>query len=494
MKAFQSMQTSCAFEALESRQMFAGGALDTGFSGDGLATLNVPGASVVSSDVAVQADGKTVVVGTAEFRHPSSIIRRIIVARFNLDGSIDTTFGPAKNGMNIFGVGPKNSDFGNAVSIGLDGKIVVAGEAWMNRGSFSGDFAVARLLPDGTLDTSFDNDGVRTVRVKGDSRANDVVVLPDGKILIAGEDINGGGLLSIADFDFAVARLNIDGSLDQTFAGGGKRIIGLGDEEFARAVAIDFTGIPGVNPNFGKIYLAGERTDFDGRNEYAIVRLTADGVIDNTFDKDGKVVGKFPGYSDAFLGGVTVQSNGKVVVTGHATDDKGSNTPVTVARFNTSGLIDKTFGLEGSGVAYIDFGGNDRGSDVIRSLTGGFIVGGTSDGKFALASVTKDGLLDTRFEGDGMVVTDFAPNVSGFRVGLASAAGRRIVVTGGHGFRTARYLDIGAFTSGTKNIDPNSLPVLTPLSGSQPNGPVLLIGTKPSSPIGSQRIFSDLRI
>jgi uncharacterized delta-60 repeat protein len=488
---------SAVFEPLESRQMFAAGDLDTFFSTDGKNTLNVPDASVVARDVAVQADGKSVVVGTAAFKRPAGTIRRIIVARFNADGSIDTTFGPSGNGMTIFGVGNKNRDSGNAVAIGLDGKIVVAGEAEMNRGGFlPHDFAVARLLPDGTLDRSFDGDGKRTVRVKGDSRANDVVVLPDGKVLIAGEDINGGGLFSTPDFDFAVARLTIDGALDKTFAGGGKRIIGLGEHEFANAVAIDFTGVPGVNPNFGKIILAGERTDFDDRNEYAIVRLTADGVLDKTFSNDGSVVGRFPGYRDAFVRGVTVQASGKIAVAGHAVHGgAGDDTPMTLARFRTNGSIDTTFGLESTGVAYVDFNGKDVAGDVMTSASGGLIIAGTSDGKFALAAFTRDGLLDDRFGFGGKKETDFAPNVPGGLVRMARAPGKRIVVAGGSSFRIARYLDIGAFKSGVKNIDVNSLQQLTVDPNSPPpSGPVILMGTAPARPSLTGRIFSQIRL
>src|SRR5438477_96510 len=116
------------------------------------------------------------------------------------------------------------------------------------------------LMSAGALDPSFSADGKATVNFGSlPAVSADGEVQGGGKIVVVGGDLNGGGLFSSADYDFAIARLNPDGSLDKAFAGSGKRIIGLGASEDARAVAIDYTGIPGINPNFGKIILAGHR-------------------------------------------------------------------------------------------------------------------------------------------------------------------------------------------------------------------------------------------
>src|SRR5205823_227076 len=144
--------------------------------------------------------------------------------------------------------------------------------------------------------------------------ANDVTVQADGKIVVVGGDLNGGGLFSSADYDFAIARLNPDGSLDKAFAGSGKRIIGLGASEDALAVAIDYTGIPGINPNFGKIILAGFRFG----PEYPLVRLNGDGALDKTFDNDGSFIGKVPGASSVSINAVAIQPNGRIVLAGSA--------------------------------------------------------------------------------------------------------------------------------------------------------------------------------
>jgi uncharacterized delta-60 repeat protein len=483
------------FEPLEGRQMFAAGDLDTGFSLDGKATLSLPGGgTAISSDVAVQSDGKVVVVGTASFSHPGGSVRRFLVARFNVNGSPDNTFGPSGNGMIMFNVGNRSDDSATAVAIGLDGSIVVAGQAGVKRdGTRPHDFGVAKLRPNGTLDTSFDGDGTRTIRVKDNSSATDVAIQADGKIVVAGEDLNSPKFLSGFDYDFAIARLNLDGALDRTFAGSGKRIIGLGENELSPAMAIDYTGIPGINQNFGKIILAGTRTNFDGRNEYAIVRLTGEGGLDKTFNRGGKLVHKFPGYKSAFVDALLIQPSGKLVVAGNAIHGGAADdTPITLARHHTNGAVDTSFGVEGTGAAYIDFGGNDRASGVIRSGNGGLIVAGTSNGKFALAALTSNGVLDERFGTAGKVVADFGLPTSSARMGLATAPGRRFVIAGGRSFTTARYLEIGANHFTVADGIVNSGHVLT--STNSPSGPTILIGKPPAKPSPGARVFSQIRI
>src|SRR4051812_24897118 len=118
------------FEPLESRQMFAaGGALDTTFSLDGKATVSFDGGASTgfAQDAAVQVDGKTVVAGYTIAR--GSSLTRFALARFNVDGTLDTTFGPEHDGKVITQISPGNLDIATAVAIQPDGKIVVVGSA-----------------------------------------------------------------------------------------------------------------------------------------------------------------------------------------------------------------------------------------------------------------------------------------------------------------------------------------------------------------------------
>lgn len=440
------------FEQLESRQLFSiAGALDPSFSLDGKATANFPGGGIgVAKDVAVQSDGKTVVAGTVTFKvQGKPDIRRFGVARLNLDGSLDTSFGPNHNGMVTVPIGDKFDDEANAVAIQPDGRIVVAGLAGVSRTlDFDGtNMAIVRLLPNGTLDKSFDDNGKRTIKFGRFSVANDVTLQPDGKIVLAGTDTSG---LFSPHNNFAVARLNVNGSLDTNFAplplvgGTGKATFDLGGTEFGNAVAIDTNGSPNTNPNFGKIVIAGiiQRSS---RSDYGLVRLNSNGTLDKKFDDNGMLAGRFPGYSDAFVSGVMIQPGGKIVVVGNASDKSPTNdSPITLTRHNVDGTVDTSFGTENNGTAYIDLGGGDTGGDVMTSSNGGLVAAGTSSGRFALIGLTKDGRVDSNFGKDGKVITSFGADGTAGQVRLARAPGKRITVVGGDKFKTARYLDTGA--------------------------------------------------
>src|SRR4051794_32265907 len=219
--------TTTKFEPLESRKLMSAGALDTSFSLDGKATVEFGnGVQVTARDVAVQPDGKTLIVGQGRTGSGSSFKSFFAVSRLNADGAPDTTFGTtqshrARSGNVLTQLANDNFSVATSVAIQPDGRIVVAGYA-NNRCVF----AVARYLQNGTLDSTFDGDGKLTIPFhllgQKDSVANDVVIQNDGKIVVAGYDMNGG------DTDFAVVRLNPNGSPDTSFDGDGKKTIGLG--------------------------------------------------------------------------------------------------------------------------------------------------------------------------------------------------------------------------------------------------------------------------
>ena len=241
-------------EACEPRRLLAvAGSLDPSFSDDGLASFNGGGVGWTAHAVAVQTDGKTVVAGASGFD--------VTVVRFNVDGTPDTTFGPTHNGSVFTHVGPAGiTSAAYAVAIQPDGKIVVAGAS-------NNDFdpCVLRYNTDGTLDKTFDGDGIKTIDFGVTSISATlyaVALQSDGKIVVAGDDYQG--LLINDDDDFAVARLNTNGSLDSSFDGDGKATVDFGDEEVAYGVAIDYSGTPETNPRYGGIVLVGDKTVVSG--------------------------------------------------------------------------------------------------------------------------------------------------------------------------------------------------------------------------------------
>lgn len=455
----------CILETLESRRLMAGGTLsnllapptlkfetvnragtlDESFSQDGKTTFPfLNGGIEAASDVAVQSDGKIVVVGTTQIDVVGDDIFEFAVARFNRDGTPDRTFGQFRTGKQTIDIGSQDDARATSVAIQPDGKIVVAGFAFTGSNFFDTDFAVARLNADGTPDRSFDGDGERTIDV-GDnfSVARDVLIQRDGKIVVVGET-QDTGLFSDNDFNFAVARLNRDGSLDGSFDDDGRRQVGFGAQDFAEAVTID---------NNNKIIIVGSSggTEFgttasfdSARRQIAITRLNISGTVDRTFGAagDGTVLTAVSQRPYSRARAVVVQRGGKIVVAGSTGDNMIANgLDFAMVRFLENGRIDTTFGSNQNGLQQMNFGGRDQAFGLVNSAGGGLVAAGITNGKFALAGLTVDGAPDNTFGQLGKVVTDFGTAGLAGSVGLA-AGPRRLVVAGGSLFKTARYLDV----------------------------------------------------
>jgi uncharacterized delta-60 repeat protein len=205
---------------LASPAAAAGGELDTSFDDDGMVTTDFGGLDEALG-VAIQADGKIVAAGRG------TAVGDFALARYNRDGSLDTSFD---------GDGKVTTDFGSPFDVALgvaiqpDGRIVAAGTA------AGDDFALARYNRDGTLDTSFDGDGKVTTDFGAmDAALGAPAIQPDGKIVAAGYTTAGG--------DFALARYNRDGSLDTSFDGDGKVTTDFGSPfDVAAGVAMQPNG------------------------------------------------------------------------------------------------------------------------------------------------------------------------------------------------------------------------------------------------------------
>jgi uncharacterized delta-60 repeat protein len=428
-------------ESLESRQFLSvAGDLDASFNYDGKATVNFGRSSGWATDVAVQSDGKTIVVGGTNIDKPTNFRKDFALARFKADGTLDPTFGAKHNGRVLTQLGDFAHAQAWAVAVQPDGKIVVAGEAeFDDLFAFHTEFVIARYMPDGTLDSSFDGDGMTHVRIGDSSFAHELAVQRDGKIVVVGYS-NSTGSFSY-DRNFAVARLNPDGSLDRSFASTGARSVAFGDNEEARAVAIDYTGTAASNPNYGKIVIAGTRDDNSTREYFDVVRLNANGAIDRSFGSGGERAHSFVNHHRSFIEGMMIQPNGKIVAVGAAIADGGAGSQFALARYNPDGNLDSTFGSAGNGMVETDLGGYDHAFDVIASANGGLIVGGTLDGRCALAGYNANGALNANFGDHGLVpVNDMSAGVLPVR--LASARDRKFVLAGGRDFATERFFDV----------------------------------------------------
>jgi uncharacterized delta-60 repeat protein/uncharacterized repeat protein (TIGR01451 family) len=375
------------FERLEDR-LTPAGALDTTFNPSG----STPGYQTVDFGVfvsaqatVVQPDGKIVVVGTRDNGTGVPLTGGtpdFIVARLNPNGTLDDTFGDRINRLGNTRIGQTSVWFGTSPSAGSESaravglypddgsananKIVVVGYTNVTgvAPSTANDFAICRLNTDGSLDSSFGpvHDGKQVVAFSGDDQANAVGIQSDGKIVVVGTTSNGTP-------DVAACRLTTDGTLDTSFdpADSGRLQFGFGttpaaDTDVATAVKIYK---PDAGANADKIVIAGYNNTNSGFNndDIAVARLKSDGTFD-VFGTGGKKVVNIP-FTGERANALDLGSDGKIVVAGRRGDDTSSD--VAVMRFGPDGTPDGSFG-PGTGAQQgfltLNFGSSSGGPDV----------------------------------------------------------------------------------------------------------------------------------
>ncbi len=320
--------------------------------------------------------------------------------------------------LSLDGDGKAITDFGGRSDLAYAVAVQSDGKIVVAGRSYNGanyDFALARYNGDGSLDTSFSGDGKVITDFGGDADWGFSVALQsDGRIVTAGYATTGGKI------DFALARYNSDGSLDTSFDGDGKLTTALGSAaDIARSVAVQ---------SDGKIVVAGYSSN-GSNHDFALVRYHADGSLDTSFDGDGKVITDL-GALDNRLFSMALQSDGKIVVAGDS--GIGNNQDFALARYNADGSLDTTF--SDGGVVTTAFGeAQDIGDCIALQSDGKIVVAGFSSSgsnyDFALARYNVDGSLDTSFSGDGMLTTAFGAS-DDFAFGVAVQGDGKLVVAG----------------------------------------------------------------
>ena len=422
------------------------GSKNTAFGFDGKVTTSF-GGDANARAMAVQSDGKIVVAGyvTNDNNTPTNAgddHDDFAVARYNPDGTLDTSFGTRGRVTTDIGTGSDDEAF--AVAVDGSGNIVVAGGSSSDGAFSNNDFAVVRYTSAGALDTTFSTDGKTTTDfASGADLANAVTIDGSGKI-VAGGYANGAD-----DFnDFALARYNTDGSLDTAFDTDGKAtsdIESSGAGITALAVQSD-----------GKIIAAGTANSGSG-NVATVARYTTAGALDTAFGdiqsgstRQGyvlNVIGDLTGGANA----VALDGSGRIVTAGSLTNEAGTpdvsaddHDDFAVARYTTAGVLDTSF--NSVGYATTDFGAqdNDEAHAVAVDGNGKLVVAGFaengSDKDFALARYNANGTLDTDF-GGGKTTTDFG-TAADRAYAVAVDGNGKILAAGlaGNEFALARYL------------------------------------------------------
>jgi uncharacterized delta-60 repeat protein len=364
--------------------VYADGTLDRTFGQGGTVTTTFgDGTQVAARDVAIQPDGKIVVVGQINNSNGS----HIALARYNTNGSLDPTFGVKGRVVTEVGL----FEVTTSVALQLDGKIVVAGA------TATPEMMAVRYNPNGSLDTGFGTQGVATVSFGSPfDRVNSVAIQRDGKIVLVGTT----GFTHGFNFDIAVARLNADGSLDTSFADNGKSVVDLGGFEEGTAVAIQ---------NDGKIVVGSHTAQPSGVVDFLIVRYNTDGQLDPTFGNGGLVTTDF-GHQD-FVTDIAIQRDGKIVAVGNLSDVvNGKHTEdFGAARYNADGSLDAGFG--NGGLVITDLGFTiEQPNAVALQADGKIVVAGVSNNlkTAVLLRYDSDGSLDNTFGSGGVVRSDAA--------------------------------------------------------------------------------------
>jgi uncharacterized delta-60 repeat protein len=416
-------------EALESRTLLTAGMLDTSFGAGGVVTNSTTFNG--QPQVAALPDGGVIEAGlSTDYPH-------VAVARYNADGTPVTTFG--NNGVlvlpniSIFGTNgedPRSLALWYNPTNHADVRIVLAG-------SHGSDEVVVRLNLNGTLDTSFDSDGMQIIDF-GDLRqvpgynyldyfvdmATSVAVSADGKITVAGYADSTSQLHPVQ-----VARLNSNGSLDPNFGSGGKVIF----NDNSTHVYIEPTFLA-LQPDGGVILTRATHEQGTGSDSDAVVmHLNANGTLDSNFRK----IINFSHAGDFRPQGVAVQWDGKIVVVGSAISLDAQRIGGGVVRLNADGSYDTSF--NGNGKQWIDFGGYYFVSGFAIDGDGAIVLGGflnyrtgsessTTILQSAVARLKADGTLDANFGVGGKAT--FGISNHSLLTGLTIDFDDRIVVTG----------------------------------------------------------------
>jgi uncharacterized delta-60 repeat protein len=410
------------------------GALDATLDGDGILTTAI--GSVADARAVFLPSGKILVAGASFSQTDGS---EYTTARYNSDGSLDTSYDG--DGLRSDRVGNAFAT-ANATALQTDGKLVVVGTTYCGNVQ-DNCIGIMRLNADGSLDSSFDGDGLVTTTIgPAKCEGNAVAIQTDGKIVVAGTSSEANG----ASSDLAVARYNVNGSLDSSFDGDGKVQVSIDAFNEGKAVKIQADG---------KIVVGGFTSD--GVNEdFALVRLNANGSLDTAFHGDGIVTTDFGSLFDE-ANAMAIQSDGRIVLAGSM--HNGLNKDFAVARYNADGSFDGAFNGVGRLTTRVG-GGNDVARAVVIQpngrivVAGETVVGGIVPTALVIVRYSANGTLDATFDGDGKAITgiDFGSSSANAVLlqtdGKILIAGQSAAYPEANHFVLARYESNGSLDAG----------------------------------------------
>jgi uncharacterized delta-60 repeat protein len=341
-------------------------------------------------------------------------------------GTLDTSFGT--NGKSL--ICYDTTVIPNSSILQADGKIIVVGLKYPDTNF------VSQINSDGSLDATFGTNGISTFITNTSTEVNAYcfasAIQNDGKIILVGEFRNNLGEINVM-----VLRYNTTGTFDSAFGTNGKLNLDLGTQhDFAYAVKVQTDG---------KILVGGSTGSVNGG--FSLIRLDSNGNLDPGFGIGGKVMTVFTTGNQSEINALEILPDGKILAGG--TRVNGSQN-IALAKYNTDGSLDTSFGIGGKVETVISFGVSDNLNN-IKTLPDGSIVaqgiynptGNINDGGNFLLKYLSNGSLDTNFGTNGVILN--LGEFSGF--GLAIQSDNKIIVSGASAgiFIVARYLENGSY-------------------------------------------------
>jgi uncharacterized delta-60 repeat protein len=403
----------------------SGGTLDSTFDTDGILTTDIGGDDDIAKSIALGGDGAILVVGYSYNGDNDDFA----VVRYTSGGSLDTSFDT--DGILTTDIGG-DDDIANAISMAETGDILVAGTSYDGDND---DFAVVRYTSGGTLDSTFDTDGIVTTGFRTSSSASSITIDGDGNILVAGTSYNG---------DFAVVRYTSNGTLDPNFGRRGKITTSIGEDARANAIAI-YDGLT---------HVAG--TSYNGSDDdFAVARYTNRGTLDSTFGTYGILTTAIGGDDDRAYA-IAIDSAGNILVAGYSYN--GDNDDFAVVRYDKDGNLDTSFGNGGKIITAVG-DNNEEAKAIAIDSAGKILIAGhsynfdTDISSFAVLRYNDDGSLDTTFDTDGILTTDIGGSEEGRANAIALDSAGNILVAGNSwngsndDFTVVRYTSSGTLDS-----------------------------------------------
>jgi uncharacterized delta-60 repeat protein len=371
------------------------GRLDTSFGNSGLVVTQILSTQGSADATALSIDfDRIVLAGRVELNSQDDFA----VVRYNPDGTLDHTFGSNGRAHSDFDGG---GDIAWAVKAILGKGVLVAGVGHINGKQ---DCVVERFTEDGSLDLNFHFNGKVVIDFGGSDACYALSVQDDDKILVAGASDRGAGN------DFAIARLNWDGSPDTSFDGDGKLILDLGGDDIAHAIAIQGNLAIGGSQ---KIIVAGEQ---HGQGAALVSLRASDGQLNTNFAGQGVLLtplgGSLPGAA-----ALVIQPDDEIILAGRGQDQ------FALLRFKPDGSPDPNF--DGDGLVLTDFGPGNESTRALALRSDGVLLAAGLD---KIAAYFPDGSLDA----GGRLMTVFSPDFNNEDAfDLAAQTDGKIVLAGG---------------------------------------------------------------